>query len=79
MLAEARSCASGSLMVGTLRWCQYESFADLRCDADTEWCVFVWVQVGEKIALSRRVDKHWRLIGWGQINRGKRIEPDETK
>ncbi|KAH8050146.1 hypothetical protein JL722_11521 [Aureococcus anophagefferens] len=22
---------------------------------------------GEKIALSRRVDKHWRLIGWGQI------------
>ena len=24
---------------------------------------------GEKIALSRRVDKHWRLIGWGQIRR----------
>ena len=23
----------------------------------------------EKIALSRRVDKHWRLIGWGEINR----------
>jgi len=43
LLAEARSCASGSLMVGTLRWCQYESFADLRYDADTEWCVFVWV------------------------------------
>ena len=28
----------------------------------------------EKIALSRRVDKHWRLIGWGQIMRGKGIE-----
>ncbi len=26
---------------------------------------------GEKIALSRRVEKHWRLIGWGQILRGK--------
>ncbi|KAG6600796.1 Eukaryotic translation initiation factor 2 subunit 3, Y-linked, partial [Cucurbita argyrosperma subsp. sororia] len=26
---------------------------------------------GEKIALSRRVEKHWRLIGWGQIQAGK--------
>ena len=24
----------------------------------------------EKVALSRRVDKHWRLIGWGQIQTG---------
>ena len=31
----------------------------------------VCTQQGEKIALSRRVDKHWRLIGWGKINRGK--------
>lgn len=30
--------------------------------------------VGDKIALSRRVDKHWRLIGWGQINKGNDIE-----
>jgi len=30
---------------------------------------------GEKIALSRRVDKHWRLIGWGEIRRGVTIEP----
>eukprot|EP01087_Luapelamoeba_hula_P018829 TRINITY_DN612_c0_g1_i1.p1 TRINITY_DN612_c0_g1~~TRINITY_DN612_c0_g1_i1.p1 ORF type:complete len:479 (+),score=69.89 TRINITY_DN612_c0_g1_i1:171-1607(+) len=29
---------------------------------------------GEKIALSRRVDKHWRLIGWGQILRGVKIQ-----
>ncbi|KAH8061463.1 hypothetical protein JL722_4086 [Aureococcus anophagefferens] len=29
---------------------------------------------GEKIALSRRVDKHWRLIGWGQIRRGARVD-----
>jgi len=28
---------------------------------------------GEKIALSRRVEKHWRLIGWGQIMRGSII------
>ena len=34
----------------------------------------VCTQQGEKIALSRRVDKHWRLIGWGQINRGVKIE-----
>ena len=26
---------------------------------------------GDKIALSRRVEKHWRLIGWGEIIKGK--------
>ena len=30
----------------------------------------VCTKEGEKIALSRRVDKHWRLIGWGQIKKG---------
>ena len=30
---------------------------------------------GEKIALSRRVDKHWRLIGWGEIRRGVTLDP----
>jgi len=33
---------------------------------------------GEKIALSRRVDKHWRLIGWGQIRKGVKIEVVEN-
>jgi len=28
---------------------------------------------GEKLALSRRVDKHWRLIGWGKIQQGTKI------
>eukprot|EP00752_Nemacystus_decipiens_P009270 g8282.t1 len=37
----------------------------------------VCTQEGEKIALSRRVDKHWRLIGWGQIRRGNKIEIQE--
>jgi translation initiation factor 2 subunit 3 len=27
-------------------------------------------EIGEKIALSRRIEKHWRLIGWGKIKRG---------
>lgn len=34
----------------------------------------VCTEPGEKIALSRRVDKHWRLIGWGQIMSGKTID-----
>jgi len=34
----------------------------------------VCTQEGEKIALSRRVEKHWRLIGWGQIMRGSTIQ-----
>ena len=33
----------------------------------------VCTQENEKIALSRRVDKYWRLIGWGEIKRGKAI------
>lgn len=33
----------------------------------------VCTEVGEKIALSRRVDKHWRLIGWGRINTGRKM------
>ena len=38
----------------------------------------VCTQEGEKIALSRRVDKHWRLIGWGQIRKGTKIEIVES-
>lgn len=34
----------------------------------------VCTQEGEKIALSRRVEKHWRLIGWGEIRRGMKIQ-----
>lgn len=35
----------------------------------------VCTEIGEKIALSRRVEKHWRLIGWGEIRRGVTIKP----
>ncbi|XP_059948649.1 eukaryotic translation initiation factor 2 subunit 3-like [Mesoplodon densirostris] len=35
----------------------------------------VSTEVGEKIALSQRVEKHWRLNGWGQIRRGVTIKP----
>jgi hypothetical protein len=37
-------------------------------------CVACMSDQGEKIALSRRVDKHWRLIGWGTIRRGTVID-----
>ncbi|KAL5568935.1 hypothetical protein UlMin_025510 [Ulmus minor] len=29
---------------------------------------------GENIVLSRRVDKHWRLVGWGTIQAGTTVE-----
>merc|ERR1719276_407482 len=38
----------------------------------------VCTEEGEKIALSRRVEKHWRLIGWGQIRKGTKIEIVES-
>ena len=39
----------------------------------------VCTQEREKIALSRRVEKHWRLIGWGEILRGNRIGDEAMK
>ncbi|KAI9508054.1 translation initiation factor eIF2 gamma subunit [Russula earlei] len=33
-------------------------------------------EVGEKVALSRRIDKHWRLVGWGSVQRGTVLEVD---
>lgn len=35
----------------------------------------VCIEIGEKIALSRRVDRHWRLIGWAKILRGQTTKP----
>lgn len=32
-------------------------------------------EIGEKIALSRRIAKHWRLIGWGEIKSGTTLNP----
>lgn len=37
----------------------------------------VCTKKGEKVALSRRVDKHWRLIGWGQIQAGVEAKLEE--
>lgn len=31
---------------------------------------------GEKVALSRRIEKHWRLVGWGSVQRGTVLEVD---
>uniref|UniRef100_A0A0R3RTZ4 protein-synthesizing GTPase n=1 Tax=Elaeophora elaphi TaxID=1147741 RepID=A0A0R3RTZ4_9BILA len=35
----------------------------------------ICTEVNEKIALSRRIEKHWRLIGWGTIRRGTTTKP----
>ncbi|KAJ2288275.1 eukaryotic translation initiation factor 2 subunit gamma [Coemansia sp. RSA 2706] len=32
---------------------------------------------GESIALSRRIDRHWRLIGWAKIVKGKSIKLED--
>lgn len=34
-------------------------------------------EVGEKIALSRRIDKHWRLVGWGTVRAGTTIDAEK--
>lgn len=35
----------------------------------------VCTDIGEKIAISRKIDNHWRLIGWGEIKRGIPVVP----
>ena len=32
-------------------------------------------EINEKIALSRRIEKHWRLIGWATIKKGTTLDP----
>ena len=39
----------------------------------------VCTKEGEKVALSRRVDKHWRLIGWGTIQSGLSLKLDTKR
>lgn len=34
-------------------------------------------EIGEKLALSRRIDRHWRLIGWGNILSGTPVLIDK--
>ena len=31
---------------------------------------FVCAEIGDKISLSRKVDRNFRLIGWGEIEAG---------
>ncbi|KAJ7604298.1 elongation factor Tu GTP binding domain-containing protein [Mycena polygramma] len=33
-------------------------------------------EIGEKVALSRRIENHWRLIGWGTVQRGTVLQLD---
>jgi len=35
-------------------------------------------KIGEKVALSRRIEKHWRLIGWATIVAGVTVSPSTT-
>jgi len=39
----------------------------------------VCTQENDKVALSRRIEKHWRLIGWGTIERGFAANVAEAK
>lgn len=39
----------------------------------------VCTSIGEKVALSRRVDRHWRLIGWGKIRAGDLVDLVEAE
>ncbi|RKF62941.1 Eukaryotic translation initiation factor 2 subunit gamma [Golovinomyces cichoracearum] len=34
--------------------------------------------IGEKVALSRRIEKHWRLIGWATIANGSTVAPSSS-
>ena len=37
----------------------------------------VCAEIGEKIAISRKIEKSWRLIGWGEVLRGTIFDESE--
>ena len=38
----------------------------------------VCASVGDHVAISRRMERHWRLIGWGSVRRGVSIPTEEN-
>ena len=38
----------------------------------------VSAEIGEKIAISRKIEKSWRLIGWGEVLRGEIMESEDV-
>jgi translation initiation factor 2 subunit 3 len=38
----------------------------------------VCAEIGEKIAISRKIEKSWRLIGWGEVLRGTIFDESES-
>lgn len=38
----------------------------------------VCTSIGQKVAISRRIESHWRLIGWGSIRSGKICQLSST-
>ncbi len=42
--------------------------------AKIQLCKPVCAEICDKIAISRRIKGHYRLIGWGEIRKGKEIE-----
>lgn len=58
----------GSMSTGTRVIAVKNIFAKLQLTSP------VCTSKGEKIALSRRIDRHWRLIGWGEIKAGITLE-----
>merc|ERR1712110_310508 len=37
----------------------------------------ICTESGEKVAISRRIERHWRLIGWGTIVRGHQVKYED--
>lgn len=71
LMVNIGSTATGGKVVKVLEGAQGEPLARIVLTQP------VCTQEAEKIALSRRVDKHWRLIGWGEIRKGQKIAMNE--
>jgi translation initiation factor 2 subunit 3 len=71
LMVNIGSTATGGKVIKVLEGPQGEPIARITLTQP------VCTQEREKIALSRRVDKHWRLIGWGEIRKGLKIEMNE--
>eukprot|EP01100_Stratorugosa_tubuloviscum_P003233 TRINITY_DN176_c1_g1_i1.p1 TRINITY_DN176_c1_g1~~TRINITY_DN176_c1_g1_i1.p1 ORF type:complete len:349 (-),score=158.97 TRINITY_DN176_c1_g1_i1:46-1092(-) len=63
----------GSLSVGAQVYAVHKDLAKIKLLSP------VCTSEGEKIALSRKIERHWRLIGWGSITQGVKLGESKSK
>ncbi|CAD7945184.1 unnamed protein product [Amoebophrya sp. A120] len=74
LMVNVGSTAVGGRILGMKDSKKAEDKKDAVDKAKIELTNPVCAQPGDKVALSRRIEKHWRLVGWGTILKGSTLK-----